>query len=97
MNGYNAIADKFYKEQKVLEHLPLINHRTFQQMRKYYNLINKKNDYKIYNMHRQQILNNSLTGLKNKNKAISLISNNKISLVSELPEEKFNDLFYDDN
>jgi len=97
LNGYNAIADKFYKEQKVLEHLPLINHRTFQQMRKYYNLINKKNDYKIYNMHRQQILNNSLTGLKNKNKAISLISNNKISLVSELPEEKFNDLFYDDN
>ena len=42
LNGYNAIADKFYKEQKVLEHLPLINHRTFQQMRKYYNLINKK-------------------------------------------------------
>ena len=97
LNGYNAIADKFYKEQKVLEHLPLINNRTFQQMRKFYNLINRKNDYKIYNMHRQQILNNSLTGLKNKNKAISLISNNKISLVSELPEEKFNDLFYDDN
>ena len=96
LNGYNAIADKFYKEQKVLEHLPLINHRTFQQMRKYYNLINKKNDYKIYNMHRQQILNNSLTGMKNKNKAISLISNNKISIVSELPEERFKDLF-DDN
>ena len=97
LNGYNAIADKFYKEQKVLEHLPLINHRTFQQMRKYYNLINKKNDYKIYNMHRQQILNNSLSALKNKNKAISLISNNKISIVSELPEERFKDLLYDDN
>ena len=97
LNGYNAIADKFYKEQKVLEHLPLINNRTFQQMRKFYNLINRKNDYKIYNMHRQQILNNSLSALKNKNKAISLISNNKISIVSELPEERFKDLLYDDN
>jgi hypothetical protein len=97
LNGYNAIAEKIYKEKKVLEYLPLINNRTFQQMRKFYNLIDRKNDYKIYNLHREQILNNSLSGLKNKNRAIKLISNNKISLISELPEQKFNDLLVDNN
>lgn len=42
--NYNALKERIIREQKVMKHLPLLNHRTFGQMRQYYHIRGDSND-----------------------------------------------------
>ena len=71
LNDYNAYADKIKSEKKNLEKLPLINNKTFEEMRKFLGL-NKTNNKKF------EIKNlNIIKKFQNSNKSNLLIMKNK--------------------
>jgi hypothetical protein len=71
LNDYNAYADKIKSEKKNLEKLPLINNKTFEEMRKFFGM-NKTNNKKF------EIKNlNIIKKFQNSNKSNLLIMKNK--------------------
>ena len=71
LNDYNAYADKIKSEKKNLEKLPLINNKTFEEMRKIFGM-NKTNNKKF------EIKNlNIIKKFQNSNKSNLLIMKNK--------------------
>ena len=71
LNNYNAYADKIKSEKKNLEKLPLINNKTFEEMRKFFGM-NKTNNKKF------EIKNlNIIKKFQNSNKSNLLIMKNK--------------------
>ena len=71
LGNYNAYADKIKSEKKNLEKLPLINNKTFEEMRKFFGM-NKTNNKKF------EIKNiNIIKKFQNSNKSNLLIMKNK--------------------
>ena len=90
---YNVFKDKKKKEEKVIKYLPLLNNRTFGQMRKYYNIKSDLNDRYYQKQHLQDIGKFTLSGISDKSKIISMLKNNKIHLIGELlPKEKLDEI-----
>ena len=70
---YNVFKDKKKKEEKVIKYLPLLNNRTFGQMRKYYNIKSDLNDRYYQKQHLQDIGKFTLSGISDKSKIISML------------------------
>jgi hypothetical protein len=81
---YNALNERIKREEKVIKFLPLLDNRTFGQMRKYYNIRSDKYNKIIEQKHFDELQNSSIVGIKNKNKIVSMISNNKMSLIGDI-------------
>ena len=91
--NYNALREKIIREQKVMKHLPLLNHRTFGQMRQYYHIRGDSNDRYYQKKHLEDIEKVSIVGIRNNNKIVSMISNNKLGLIGEtLSQEKLDEI-----
>ncbi len=91
--NYNALKEKLLREQKVMKHLPLLNHRTFGQMRQYYHIRGDSNDRYYQKKHLEDIEKASIGGIRNNNKIVSMISNNKLGLIGEtLSQEKLDEI-----
>ena len=91
--NYNALKEKLLREQKVMKHLPLLNHRTFGQMRQYYHIRGDSNDRYYQKKHLEDIEKVSIVGIRNNNKIVSMISNNKLGLIGEtLSQEKLDEI-----
>ena len=91
--NYNALKERIIREQKVMKHLPLLNHRTFGQMRQYYHIRGDSNDRYYQKKHLEDIEKISIGGIKNNNKIVSMISNNKLGLIGEtLSQEKLDEI-----
>ena len=91
--NYNALREKIIREQKVMKHLPLLNHRTFGQMRQYYHIRGDSNDRYYQKKHLEDIEKASIGGIRNNNKIVSMISNNKLGLIGEtLSQEKLDEI-----
>ena len=81
---YNALNERIKREEKVIKFLPLLDNRTFGQMRKFYNIRSDKYNKIIEQKHFDELQNSSIVGIKNKNKIVSMISNNKMSLIGDI-------------
>ena len=91
--NYNALREKIIREQKVMKHLPLLNNRTFGQMRQYYHIRGDSNDRYYQKKHLEDIEKVSIVGIRNNNKIVSMISNNKLGLIGEtLSQEKLDEI-----
>ena len=91
--NYNALKERIIREQKVMKHLPLLNHRTFGQMRQYYHIRGDSNDRYYQKKHLEDIEKISIGGIKNNNKIVSMISNNKLGLIGDtLSQEKLDEI-----
>ena len=91
--NYNALREKIIREQKVMKHLPLLNNRTFGQMRQYYHIRGDSNDRYYQKKHLEDIEKASIGGIRNNNKIVSMISNNKLGLIGEtLSQEKLDEI-----
>ena len=91
--NYNALKERIIREQKVMKHLPLLNHRTFGQMRQYYHIRGDSNDRYYQKKHLEDIEKVSIVGIRNNNKIVSMISNNKLGLIGEtLSQEKLDEI-----
>ena len=91
--NYNALREKIIREQKVMKHLPLLNNRTFGQMRQYYHIRGDSNDRYYQKTHLEDIEKASIGGIRNNNKIVSMISNNKLGLIGEtLSQEKLDEI-----
>ena len=91
--NYNALKERIIREQKVMKHLPLLNHRTFGQMRQYYHIRGDSNDRYYQKKHLEDIAKISIGGIKNNNKIVSMISNNKLGLIGDtLSQEKLDEI-----
>jgi hypothetical protein len=91
--NYNALREKIIREQKVMKHLPLLNNRTFGQMRQYYHIRGDSNDRYYQKKHLEDIEKISIGGIKNNNKIVSMISNNKLGLIGDtLSQEKLDEI-----
>ena len=91
--NYNALKERIIREQKVMKHLPLLNHRTFGQMRQYYHIRGDSNDRYYQKKHLEDIEKVSIVGIRNNNKIVSMISNNKLGLIGDtLSQEKLDEI-----
>ena len=70
LNDYNAYADKIKSEKKNLEKLPLINNKTFEEMRKFFGMNKTNKKFEIKNL-------NIIKKFQNSNKSNLLIMKNK--------------------
>ena len=91
LNGINVMEDKKKREMFVMKSIPLIKHKTFEQMRKYYK-IRSGNDSKIESKHHEDVKQCNIKEMKDKRKFISMIANNRMELLESMPEETFLEL-----
>jgi hypothetical protein len=91
LNGINVMEDKKKREMFVMKSIPLIKHKTFEQMRKYYK-IRGGNDSKIDSKHHEDVKQCNIKEMKDKRKFISMIANNRMELLESMPEETFLEL-----
>lgn len=92
LNGINVMEMKKKREEKVLQSLPLVKHKTFGEMRKYFK-INKNNEQLVDSKHYYDIQKSGLGGIDNQDKFIFLLSKKKNYILDALPEEKIKQLF----
>lgn len=92
LNGINVMEMKKKREEKVLQSLPLVKHKTFGEMRKYFK-INKNNEQLIDSKHYYDIKKSGLAGIDNQDKFVFLLSKKKNYILDALPEEKVKQLF----
>ena len=81
LKGFNKEKEKFIKELRTAEMLPLLKNKTFHQMRNYFNEkipFNKKIDKKM----KMEINSYSLNGTNDEKKLISLIASGKIKALN---------------
>ena len=81
---YNKFKDKLKREEKVIKYLPLLYNRTYSQMRKYYKIKSDLNDRYYQQKHFQDIGKYTIRNISEQSKIVSMLTNNKISLISDL-------------
>lgn len=89
LNGFDY-SEKFIKrEEKIIEYLPLLKNRTFQQMRRYYNIQSKKGkDFERRHLKELRPFGDQ----DNKQKILNLIGLNKIEILNKLPYHKLKEI-----
>ena len=92
LNGINVMEDKKKREMFVMKSIPLIKHKTFEQMRKYYKIKGGNNDSKIDTKHYEDVKQCNIKEMKDKRKFISMLANNRLELLESMPEETFLEL-----
>jgi len=91
LNGYNVYAEKMKKERNHLSTLPMALTKDYNEMRVFYNM--NSNGNIIKNRNENKLRNIYSFGIDNKNKIISMLSNNKIgSILGNLDEKKLKEL-----
>lgn len=86
LNGINVIQNKMQREAKVMQYIPLVKHRTFEQMRKYYKLSKNTEEY-IDRKHYFDLKKVGINGI-DKDQLTYFLSKNKIYILDALSEEK---------
>ena len=86
LNGINVIQNKIQREAKVMQYIPLVKHRTFEQMRKYYKLSKNTEEY-IDRKHYFDLKKVGINGI-DKDQLTYFLSKNKIYILDALSEEK---------
>ena len=87
LNGINVIQNKMQREAKVMQYIPLVKHRTFEQMRKFYKLSKNTEDI-IDRKHYFDLKKVGVNGIEDKDQLTYLLSKNKIYILDALSEEK---------
>lgn len=87
LNGINVIQNKIQREAKVMQYIPLVKHRTFEQMRKFYKL-SKNTEDMIDRKHYFDLKKVGVNGIEDKDQLTYLLSKNKIYILDALSEEK---------
>lgn len=88
LNGFDFAEKYIRREEKIIEYLPLLKNRTFQQMRRYYNIQNQKKDF--VGSHLNQL--KPFGDQNDKQKIVNLIGLNKIELLNKLPYHKLKEI-----
>ena len=90
LNGYNAYSEKIKKERNHLSTLPMALTKDYNEMRVFYNM--NSNGNIIKNRNENKLRNIYSFGIDNKNKIISMLSNNKIGVLGNLESKKLKEL-----
>lgn len=89
LNNYDEFDEKI-KTKKLLNTLPLVVAKDYNEMREFYNKGEENVGLKNNNINEIKVLNPYESG--DKIKIISMLSNNKIGILSNLEQEKINEI-----
>lgn len=101
LNGYNVVANKYEKEQKVLNFIPLIELRTFGQLRRHFQSnkdmrrIHKMNKF-VDSKHYDDIKGMRQMNDNTKTKILYNLSHNSIGILDNFSSEQIDTMFLDD-
>ena len=92
LKDFNKDKERIIKEIRTAEMLPLLKHRTFRQMRQFFE-ISVPLSKKIEKQHNKEIKSFSLNNAQNSKRIISLIANGNIHILNYIPMKKIANVF----
>lgn len=90
--GFNAMEDKYKREQKVMQFIPFAKCRTFGQLRKYFKMNNNVNAQSVDSKHYYDIKALGFNGENDKSRLMHMIQKNQMGFFDSLPMDRIEEL-----